>query len=390
MATRRSLLITGGAAVLVGGLGFACYQELHSDLSPARAPWGTAGTRLGDPRLDALAYAVLAPSPHNRQPWLIDLVDTDKLVLYCDRTRLLPETDPENRQIVVGLGCFLEVLRQAAAEDGVRLETTLFPDGADEKALDDRPIATVSFIREETERDPLFASVFERRTNRTPFDQAKPVGADVLAALSGALRSDDGAFGSVVAPDAVAELKALNKRAWSIEVSTEATHAESVKLTRVGEKAVNANPDGISLAGPAIEAFRLAGMLSPENLYGPDTTAYNQTLSFYEGLIDSAMAFAWLTTPDNSRQSQINAGAGWVRLQLEATRQGLAFQPLSQALQEFPEMAAEFKNIHDFVAARSNDQQPGRIQGLFRLGYAAVPPAAPRWPMQSRLIETAG
>lgn len=64
----------------------------------------------GDLRRWALGFAILAPNPHNRQPWLVDLAYPDEIRLYVDRDRVLPETDPPGRQIVIGHGAFLELL----------------------------------------------------------------------------------------------------------------------------------------------------------------------------------------------------------------------------------------------------------------------------------------
>ena len=65
LINRRSLLISGGAAALIGGVGIVTAAN-GPGLAKARAPWTQAGESLGDPRLDALAYAILAPNPHNR------------------------------------------------------------------------------------------------------------------------------------------------------------------------------------------------------------------------------------------------------------------------------------------------------------------------------------
>jgi hypothetical protein len=75
--------------------------------------------------------------------------------------RLLPHTDPFNRQIVIGLGCFLEVLRMAALQDGLAVEVELFPEGEDPAGLDGRPVAICRFVPTEAP-DPLFASCRRR------------------------------------------------------------------------------------------------------------------------------------------------------------------------------------------------------------------------------------
>jgi len=386
MPTRRLILATGAAGVAIIGAG--AFRLLHSDLSKARQPWADAGKSFGDPRLDALSYAVLAPNPHNRQPWLVRLDGDDALTLFCDLDRVLPETDPPNRQIVIGLGAFLELLRQAAAQSGYRLKTTPFPEGEPYPVLDQRPVATVRFVPDtDVSADPLFGFALDRRTVRLPFDQARPVSADVLNRLDMGLRPGDGEFEWANDAANVEALKEINREGWLIEAGTTRTYYESTMLMRIGEHAINDNPDGIALSGPAMEAMRASGILTRDELEDQSSRAYQASLDFYNGLIDTAMAFGWLSTSGNSRTDQLNAGAGWIRLHLAATREGLAMHPLSQVLQEFPEMAKKFEEIHDFTGMRPpQSRADGRLQGLFRFGYAKFPPPAPRWPLESRLI----
>ncbi len=102
---------TGLALVGAGGL-FAVTRTPERAL----APWAAIeDPPPADVRLDAFRHAILAPNPHNRQPWLIKLVGVDEALIFCDLERRLPETDPFDRQILIGFGCFLELARIAAA-----------------------------------------------------------------------------------------------------------------------------------------------------------------------------------------------------------------------------------------------------------------------------------
>jgi hypothetical protein len=96
---------------------------------------------------------------------------------------------------------------------------------------------------------------------------------------------------------------------------------------------------------------------------------------------DTAMGHVWLVTDDNSRETQIATGADWLRVNLAATAQGLGFQPLSQALQEFPEMVAPFRQVHDRLAPNG-----GTVQMLSRIGYGPTVGKSPRWPLESRIM----
>ncbi|MEL6688513.1 MAG: twin-arginine translocation pathway signal protein [Pseudomonadota bacterium] len=377
---RRHVLQTGVASLIIIGGAPACRED-----APASSAWRAAPSEYEELPIRYLASAILAPSPHNRQPWLIALDPDDpmRMTLFADLTRLLPETDPPNRQILIGLGAFLETLSMAAAEEERAVNIEMFPQGVAPDHLDARPIVQLTLGEVGTARpDPLFNFVSSRRTNRTRFDDVS-VAKDELLGLGTALNAPNSFWGASADPEFCETLRDLCKIGWEIEIQTKRTHAESVALTRIGRKEIEANPDGISLSGPMMGAYSTLGILSREKMKDPQSRAFKGGLDFYNGLIESARSFAWLATMDNSRESQLSAGRDWMRVHLAATRAGLAFQPLSQVLQEFPEMRPLYASIHEATGI----QAPSRIQGLFRIGFATTPDPSPRWPLQTRLID---
>ncbi|NNC73792.1 MAG: twin-arginine translocation pathway signal protein [Sphingomonadaceae bacterium] len=383
MPTRRAILITGAASAVVIGGGLFAYDIFSPTLAEAREPWRHASEGLGDTRLDILAYAILAPNPHNRQPWLIELVGQNRIRIFADLDRMLPATDPPNRQITIGFGAFLELLRMAAAEKGYRADVTPFPEGEPQPLLDERPIADIRLDRDpDVERDPLFDAVLERHTNREHYEP-EPVSDRQFESLARALpdrqRVD---FGWTNGPRRVAAIQTIARDAWLIEYRTPHTYQESVDLMRIGAEEANANPDGIVLDGPVMEAGSNLGIVTREKLADPTSYAYSQGIDFYSAIIDSSPSFAWLFSADNSRATQLATGATWVRLHLAATAAGLAMQPLSQALQEFSEMAEQYRRIHTALDIAA----PARAQGLFRIGTGPSIEPAPRWPLESRIV----
>lgn len=378
LSRRKMIFLVGGGAVLAAGgaFGFAATRSPRT----AFLPWTRAG-RHDDPRQRALSWALLAPNPHNRQPWLADLSEPGIITLYADPARMLPETDPFNRQITIGLGCFLELLRMAAAEDGHRAETVLFPQGSDPAALDQRPVARITLTQDPTvARDPLFAQVPTRRSNKEPFDLSRPVPPDLLAQLAASVRGPARFGGSVDAAD-IETWRALTREALRIEVETPRTFQESVDLFRIGHAEVDANPDGIDFTGPLFESLRLTGQFSRESAADPESFAFRSGLDSVFANTDTAMGHVWLVTADNSRETQIATGADWLRVNLAATALGLGFQPLSQALQEFPEMAGPYRQVHERLAPDG-----GTVQMLARIGYGPIVGASPRWPLESRIV----
>ncbi len=378
LSRRKMIFLLGGGAVLSAGAGFGFAATRLP--RTAYLPWAQAG-RYDDPRMRALSYALLAPNPHNRQPWLADLSEEGVITVLLDRGRLLPQTDPFNRQITIGLGAFLELLRMAAAEEGQRAEITPFPQGSGSAALDRRPIARITLAPDPAvAKDPLFSALLDRRSNKEPYDLTRPVAPEALAAL-GQPVVNGARFGGTVDQAEVAAWRAITREALRIEVETPHTYQESVDLFRIGRREVDANPDGIDFSGPMFESMHLTGLFTREVAADPASFAFGAGMDAVYANADTAMGHVWLVTADNSRETQIATGADWLRVNLAATQLGLGFQPLSQALQEFSEMAGPYAQVHDLLAPDG-----GTVQMLARIGYGPIVGNSPRWPLESKII----
>lgn len=377
LSRRRTLALMGGGviAAATASLGAIASRRPRT----AALPWALAGAET-EPRRKALSWALLAPNPHNRQPWLVDLREDGVVTLYVDTAKLLPATDPFNRQITIGLGCFLELMRMAAAEDGQRVTITPFPEGFDDTALDARPVARAVFVADPTvQPDPLFAEVLARRSTKEPYDTARAVSEDVLANLNVAQTAR---FGGTVDADEVADWRAFTHKALQIEIETPHTYKESVDLFRIGRAEVDANPDGIDFTGPLFEVLGATGLMTRESVLDTSSQAYQAGLDAVFANTDTAMGHVWLVTDGNTRPDQIATGADWLRVNLAATAAGVAFQPLSQACQEYPEMAALFADLHARLAPNG-----GTVQMLARIGYGPAVGPSPRWPLDAKILD---
>lgn len=375
MNRRTVLQILGGGAILAAaGGGWAVTRAPHA----ARAPWQMAGA-YDDPRLRALSWAVLAPNPHNRQPWIVDLAGPDRFTLFFDTERQLPHTDPVDRQLTIGLGCFLELMRMAARADGYEAEIALFPEGEDAAGLDTRPVAHVTLTPGPAETDPLWPHVLARRSNKEPYDTARAIDPALLPPIL-AVGGPGVTLGGSVAGDEVGRWRALTETALMIEIETDRTYKESVDLFRIGKREVLANPDGIDFTGPMFEALKVAGQFDRAVAMDRESMGYRAGVDAVLANCRTAMGHLWMVTPGNARADQIAAGRDWLRVNLACTRAGLGFQPLSQALQEYPEMDALYRETHAALAPEG-----GTVQMLSRIGYGPEVVPAPRWPLEAKV-----
>ncbi|MEM9349126.1 MAG: twin-arginine translocation pathway signal protein [Pseudomonadota bacterium] len=374
LSRRKTLALLGGGFIVAAGAGMG--SAVMRTPRTANAPWDQAG-QYEDPRMRALSWAILAPNPHNQQPWLVDLGTAGEIKLLVNQEKLLPHTDPFSRQITIGLGCFLEVLRMAALEEGLEAQVDLFPEGSDAAVLDSRPVAVIRLLPTDAVPDPLFAHVLTRRSLKEPFDTARAVPSTSLEALEAAVPAVE----TSADPGFVEEFRALTTEALEIELLTPRTFKESVDVMRIGARATDAQPDGIDLTGPMIEFARIGGQMTPERLMDTSSMSFQEGMRATTDNTQTAMGYVWLVTSGNTRKDQIAAGADWVRANLAATGEGLGFQPLSQALQEYPEMEALYARVHERLAPGG-----GTVQMLCRLGYGPDVPASPRWPIDAKVL----
>jgi hypothetical protein len=122
--SRRSFLKYGGESmVLLGGLSFmnACSGLKRSDLE--RQPEEGIPVRgLEKDEFEILELASLAPSGHNAQPWTVKVVEPRHWIIGSEKKRWLSAVDPENRELLLSIGAFIENLVIAAGTFGYETE----------------------------------------------------------------------------------------------------------------------------------------------------------------------------------------------------------------------------------------------------------------------------
>lgn len=376
MHRRAFVRLVGGGVVAAAALPLAGCDSTYP--AEAVAAWQGPGSE-PDLRRWILGHAILAPHSHNLQSWLVDIRTPGEIVLRCDLTRLLPETDPHSRQIMMSQGTFIELLDLAARERGQRAEITLFPQGEfGPDKPDERPVARIRLTDDgKVSKDPLFAQILKRHTNRNLYDLQRPVPAAAWQAMAEAVQPHALRFG-YVGPDQVDEMRmhrAIANEAWRIELTTPRAMLESYGVLRVGAAEIARHRDGLALMDPMVVWMSRLGLFDRSQAPKPDDFATTSQIKDFGKKIASTPGFLWMVSQGNDRATQVDAGRAFARVQLAATAQGVVMQPLQQALQEYPEQARPYAAIRHLLEAPAPAQT---IQMWARVGYAPPVQPAPR------------
>ncbi len=364
---RRAIALVGGGAVLASAGLAGCSSSYPAvSLQAWQPPQNNA-----DVRRWMLAHGLLAPNPHNRQPWIADLRREGEITLVCDADRLLPETDPFGRQILIGCGGFIELAVMAAAERGYRVTVQPFPAGepSPSELPGGRPVARLALVPDaNASRDPLFAQILRRHTNKSAYDPTRPVPASALQRFGASAREMGLLSGDIVDAASIDKVRKITRASFEVEMTTSRTWLESARLLRIGPGEIEKHRDGISVMGTMPRLMTSLGLLDRFDLPVPGNGMYKQVMDRF-ALQETGSGYFWIASRGNSRASQLQTGRAYVRAHLHATAEGIDMHPLSQALQEFKEVRPQYEALHGLLGF---DAAQTTVQMLARIGYAKV------------------
>jgi hypothetical protein len=355
-------------------------------------PWNkTYPNRYDDPRLKLSAHGLLAANGHNMQPWKIKLdeVNSSVFYLYADSSKITPEVDPYARQMMVSQGSFLEYVKIAGEKLGTPVTITLFPEGVyDENKLytsmDTYPVAKVTLGKATPQYTPLYGGIFLPDTNRGIYVRTF-LPANAVSALTDTQEYPDISAIIYQTADQVQDIGLIAMEAAEIEGNTSRVMKETEDIFRSNEYQKNKYRYGFSVEGQGTKGIMKHLLQAVVTLFPSMNSGKAQTDNFINSTrtsIENTPAYLLLTTKDNNRQSQVEAGMLYSSYILKAHSLGLAMQPLSQALEEYTEMNTVYEKIHLQYGAGNT------IQMLLRVGYPEQSvPLSMRQDVESLLIK---
>jgi nitroreductase len=298
------------------------------------------------------AYATLAPSPHNTQPWQFRVAD-GSLTIGPDPSRALAVADPRQRALAISLGCGAASVLIAAAAAGLGMTLRIDPGG--------RVRLGLAATEADHELARLFPALTARVTDKRSYPSAE-VAPPQLAWPPGI------SVHYVGDPEAREHIADLHRQAVAELSRTGAFASELAQWLRTDP--ADPRRDGMTLPLPP-EA--VAALITALRTSGEPLTRMGERDA---QALAAGPLIGLLTSAEETEAAWIRAGLAWQYLALAAHTSGLAVAPLT----------AIVENPATRRAASARVPAGQHLQMLFRLGKSPgpLPPTPRRDPTWSR------
>lgn len=336
--TRRRLLQGAGALTLIaaGGLVWRAHDRgVFAEPSGAPYdPWAmwNAPEYQGTP-LALVAAGILASNPHNTQPWVFRVSDTEIEVL-ADASRHLGSFDPYLREMHIGLGCAVENMVLAGPANGYSVDASPAPGSllAVERGGLVRA-ATLRLSPADAATDPLYDTIPHRHTNRFAYDPARGFPEELLRGFTAMQASEDVAISLFTKGEGYDALGNAITDATDEIVADHEMIEDSHAWFRDGPDEMARERSGLALDTAGLSPALLAAAKFLPALPAEQSHAAwaGQTRDTH---VPTAALLGLISVRERyDRPQALAAGRLWQRLHLTASAAGIAMHPLNQPVE---------------------------------------------------------
>ncbi len=272
--------------------------------------------------------AIRAPSGDNVQPWKLDIAGNNQVDLFN-----LPERDPsyfnyKQMASYIAHGALIENFMIAAKTLGCMVELSLFPSS-------DNPnhVAQFKLTETEAEPDPLYPAIFKRQTDRNRF-KSTPLTQIQIENLKSSTSSIKQATLNLITnkeqKDRLAWLLQNNDR---LVFEHKAIHKFLFEQIRWTQEEVETSQDGMpteTLGLNPIERFLFPAFKQWKTVKFFNSLMLSRVIGL-KGWFNcrTSSALGLITIKENNPLGFLSAGRATQRVWLQATLDGLSFQPVT-------------------------------------------------------------
>jgi hypothetical protein len=314
-------LIAGSSSLLN-----ACGSGVkRTDLQPEGREFETVPS-LGEEASAILYYASLAPSGHNAQPWVVKVSPQREWVVGGDTKRRLPAVDPQNRELLLSVGAFVENLVIAATAMGYEAEIEIIG-----KNSADEDLVKVTLKKGKPGNYPL-KRLLSRRTVKQGF-RPEEIRSEDVKALSDPLKGQ--LFYYPRGSDHAKCIQEAALETFRIQTYREEAQKELADWIRFSNEDARKYQDGLTTESMDIKGF--AGWYVRNFMGREDVTKDSfrkQGIDLAAKQVEQGGGWFIVTSHGASVSDLIETGRKFERMALMAREKNIGIHPMTQCLEE--------------------------------------------------------
>ena len=273
-----------------------------------------------------LYHAGLAPSGHNSQPWRVRIESPDSWIIEADKARRLPCVDPQNRELMLSLGAFVENLFLTAGANGVDTDIQVIA-----QDRNDRDVVRVSLYNDGPTHYPM-QRIKKRRTVKHGHLPKEMTAADVKL-LSDGMKGN--LFYFPRGSEHAACIRDAAVESYRIQAARDDAQQELVRWLRLNTRDAQQHRDGLTTEG--MEILGVKGWFVRQFVQPRDflkETYRQQGVDLIAELALQGGGWLVFTSPGQTVADLIETGRRFERMALRARERGIGIHPMTQMLEE--------------------------------------------------------
>ena len=279
--------------------------------------------------ISILEYARWAPSPHNMQPWKVELISATKAKLYYDTSRLLTAGDPSFKFMTLGMGIFMEYMNITANSLNLKLvhsgKLNIIEPSGDISFFCDLELQA---LQNPKNFDPKW--ILSRKTSRLNYNNEA-----VPAYFMDTLIKEAKQAGHTLDysnNDTITDwMMDLNKRALFQDLNNEAVRKELDGLFRYSSKEAKQHKDGLSASCMGFPGSLLHSVMNHHEKWSKGFRG-NMLGKLYQSSFGGSKTIAWIRGQWDTADDLVNAGKLMGRLWIRLEQSGYVMQPMGSLI----------------------------------------------------------
>ena len=328
--------------------------------------------------IDIIEYARWAPSPHNMQPWKIEILSSKKATLYYNTERLLPAGDPDFKFMTMGMGIFIEYMNIAANKWGKHIEYTEKIEMLTDKQKGNIPFCSLEIKDGKMEKNIDPEAILKRKTSRLHYT-GEAVPSYFMDILANEAKMHKSTLKYSANDELVDWLNSVNQQALFHDLKDKAVREELDNLFRYTNKEAEMIPDGLSAKCMGFPGKLLHSVMNEHERW---TKGFRSKAlkKLYKNSFNGTKTISWVSGEWNSAEDMMRAGKLFGRIWLLVTQSGYVLQPMGSLITN--------TEAHQQIKSKLGGENDKEVLWLiFRIGKSQEPPRSERYGTTHLTIE---